>query len=472
VRATDEGLASMPRDMYWNATSMMNNWWFRVAVHRDGDMLRFEHPTLAGTAAGGWMERMNEEGEDPRYPVFEKTEKTEAAPKPKKEKIDVTALMTDPEKLATVVTRAQVAEHANETAPWFVVDGHVYDGTAFLEGHPGGSESITLVAGEDASEDFMAIHSMDAKKQMRAYHVGKLEAGGLAAQAEESEAELHDPARPFLRVKTWKRSLLGRRTKLSHDAAIYHFALDAPEQEVGLPIGQHVYLRLREADGKVVGEGEGTLIQRAYTPFSGNETKGELQILIKTYFPAKDGSRAGGKFTMLLESLRPGQDYVEMKGPLGHLQYRPGGVIALHGEERRVKRVAMIAGGSGITPIWSTLKGLLEDADATHVQIGIIDANRTESDILARTQLDEILASNAQRNVKLWHVLSGETQPEWSMGRGRITRDLLATHLPAPPSGADDDEALALICGPPPMEEVVVAALKELGWPESSIVQF
>jgi len=80
VRATDEGLASMPRDMYWNATSMMDNWWFRVAVHRDGDTLRFEHPTLAGTAAGGWMERMNEEGEDPRYPVFEKTEKTEAAP--------------------------------------------------------------------------------------------------------------------------------------------------------------------------------------------------------------------------------------------------------------------------------------------------------------------------------------------------------------------------------------------------------
>lgn len=26
VRATDEGLASMPRDMYWNAMSMMNNW--------------------------------------------------------------------------------------------------------------------------------------------------------------------------------------------------------------------------------------------------------------------------------------------------------------------------------------------------------------------------------------------------------------------------------------------------------------
>lgn len=36
------------------------NRWFRVAVHKTEDndkvTLRFEHPTLAGTASGGWME--------------------------------------------------------------------------------------------------------------------------------------------------------------------------------------------------------------------------------------------------------------------------------------------------------------------------------------------------------------------------------------------------------------------------------
>ena len=29
----------------------------------------------------------------------------------------------------------------------------VYDGTGFLKDHPGGAESITLMAGEDATED-------------------------------------------------------------------------------------------------------------------------------------------------------------------------------------------------------------------------------------------------------------------------------------------------------------------------------
>lgn len=50
--------------------------------------------------------------------------------------------------------------------PWFVIDGQVYDGTAYLKDHPGGADSILLVAGGDATEDFMAIHSTDAKSKM------------------------------------------------------------------------------------------------------------------------------------------------------------------------------------------------------------------------------------------------------------------------------------------------------------------
>lgn len=51
-------------------------------------------------------------------------------------------------------------------APQFVVNGEVYDATAYLNDHPGGPDSIFLVAGQDASEDFMAIHSSDAKKKL------------------------------------------------------------------------------------------------------------------------------------------------------------------------------------------------------------------------------------------------------------------------------------------------------------------
>lgn len=48
-----------------------------------------------------------------------------------------------------------------------MVKGEVYDGTPYLQEHPGGADSIIMVAGDDATEDFMSIHSIDAKIKLR-----------------------------------------------------------------------------------------------------------------------------------------------------------------------------------------------------------------------------------------------------------------------------------------------------------------
>ena len=117
-------------------------------------------------------------------------------------------MMQDESKASNIITAKDLQEHANETNPWFVVNGHVYDGTSFLENHPGGGESITLVAGEDASEDFMAIHSMDAKAQLKDFHIGKLEEGGAKAAAEEEEVSTDGP---FLNPKRWKKEQVGQQ---------------------------------------------------------------------------------------------------------------------------------------------------------------------------------------------------------------------------------------------------------------------
>lgn len=46
------------------------------------------------------------------------------------------------------------------------MNGEVYDGTGYLKVHPGGGDSILLMAGEDASEDFLAIHSVDGRQKL------------------------------------------------------------------------------------------------------------------------------------------------------------------------------------------------------------------------------------------------------------------------------------------------------------------
>ncbi|KXJ87251.1 nitrate reductase [Microdochium bolleyi] len=519
VRAIDESLQHMPRDMAWTAMSMMNSWWFRVVVHKEdgGRSLRFEHPAPVDHDNRGWMARLKDEGLDPRYPHFggdspfsppasslsttETTSASSAEPVLSQKDKDL-ALMLNPEKTSTIITAAQLAEHADSEGPepWFVVYGHVFDGTAYLQDHPGGAQSIQLVAGEDATEDFMAIHSADAKKMLRDYHIGRLEESSttttLAAPIEQID---DDPSKPFLEPKRWKKTRLVQKTAVSRDSRIFRFALAHEDQLIGLPVGQHVYVRIRRTN-KLTGETE--TVQRAYTPYSGNSQRGYLDILIKVYFPSEAGNNssttttaaafAGGRMTMLLEKLPIGIDSddmsIELKGPLGHFTYLGQGQVQWKPAHRprTVRKLAMIAGGSGITPIWSTLKAIADEymagpppgaaAGREPIQIWIVYGNRTEDDILIRREMEELCAA-LQDNLRIWHVLSLEEKvtKEWKMGRGRVGLECLREHLPPPPPAPVGDEledTLALVCGPPAMEKGVSTALEELGWDLERTVVF
>jgi nitrate reductase (NAD(P)H) len=49
---------------------------------------------------------------------------------------------------------AQVEEHGSREDVWFVHEGKVYDGTKFLNDHPGGPESILIVGGQVRLQGF------------------------------------------------------------------------------------------------------------------------------------------------------------------------------------------------------------------------------------------------------------------------------------------------------------------------------
>jgi nitrate reductase (NAD(P)H) len=66
----------------------------------------------------------------------------------------------------------QVEKHDSREDVWFVHDGKVYDGTKFLNTHPGGAESILMVGGQDATEEFNAIHSSKAKSMLADFMIG------------------------------------------------------------------------------------------------------------------------------------------------------------------------------------------------------------------------------------------------------------------------------------------------------------
>ncbi|KAK1907764.1 hypothetical protein P3342_006093 [Pyrenophora teres f. teres] len=60
VRVMDEAMCIQPRDMYWSVLGMMNNPWFRIVINKEGDTLRFEHPTACVDA--WWLDGASEKG--------------------------------------------------------------------------------------------------------------------------------------------------------------------------------------------------------------------------------------------------------------------------------------------------------------------------------------------------------------------------------------------------------------------------
>lgn len=152
VRAMDDAMTAQPRDMYWSVLGMMNNPWFRVAITKEGNTLKFEHPTHPARA-GGWMERVKKAGGDLTNGNWgerhQGEEPMEAEP--------VKEINMKKEGVSRQISLAELKANSTSEKPWFVVNGEVYDGTGFLEGHPGGAISITSSAGLDVSEDFLAI---------------------------------------------------------------------------------------------------------------------------------------------------------------------------------------------------------------------------------------------------------------------------------------------------------------------------
>ncbi|KAJ0117948.1 nitrate reductase [Diaporthe amygdali] len=461
VRAMDDAMMVQPRDMYWSVLGMMNNPWFRVVIHREGHELRFEHPTQPILNADGWMDRVKKEGGNlsngywgEKAPGEE--ERTAAVAEPAKEIVMVN------KDIKREISLDEVKQHEGEEEPWFVLDGEVYDGTNFLEGHPGGAASIIGAAGQDVMEEFMAIHSENAKAMMPSYHIGTLDAASkksLAAGDSAAAEGTSEPRAVFLHPKTWFKAPLTCKTVISSDTKIFTFTLDHAAQEIGLPTGQHLMIRLRDPVTREA-------IIRAYTPLSdATVERGKLDVLIKIYRASGDGAQKGGLMTQALDSIPLGH-WVEFKGPVGKFEYLGRGLCSIGGRERRVRRFVMVCAGSGITPIFAVLRAVLKDAlDATHCLV--LDGNRCEEDILCRQEMDTLVEGREER-CKLVHTLSRPSDG-WVGGRGRMDGKLFEKEV-GPPSEARDE--LVLVCGPGPMEKSVRENFARMGWSEEDLLFF
>jgi len=72
------------------------------------------------------------------------------------------------------INSADVAKHNTKNDCWVIINGRVYDVTAFLPDHPGG-DVLLEGAGRDATQLFEDnLHSEEARKILQRYIVGEL----------------------------------------------------------------------------------------------------------------------------------------------------------------------------------------------------------------------------------------------------------------------------------------------------------
>jgi cytochrome b involved in lipid metabolism len=64
-------------------------------------------------------------------------------------------------------TMAQVSANKSAAKCWSVINGNVYDLTAWINAHPGGAGAITSLCGIDGTQDFLAMHRNQSKPESR-----------------------------------------------------------------------------------------------------------------------------------------------------------------------------------------------------------------------------------------------------------------------------------------------------------------
>ncbi|CAK7341621.1 unnamed protein product [Dovyalis caffra] len=237
--------------------------------------------------------------------------------------------------------------------------------------------------------------------------------------------------------ENFKQFKLVKRVQLSHNVAKFTFALPTQTSVLGLPIGQHISCRGKDSQGEEV--------IKPYTPTTLDSDVGHFELVIKMY--------PQGRMSHHFREMKVG-DYLAVKGPKGRFRYQPG----------QVRAFGMLAGGSGITPMFQVARAILENPkDKTKVHL--IYANVTYEDILLKEELDT-LAERYSSRFNVYYVLN--QPPEvWDGGVGFVSKEIIQTYCPAP---APDIQILR--CGPPPMNKAMAANLEALGYAAEMQFQF
>ncbi|MEM8886924.1 MAG: ferredoxin--NADP reductase [Bacteroidota bacterium] len=212
----------------------------------------------------------------------------------------------------------------------------------------------------------------------------------------------------------------------------YTLVFPKPEEEdFSYFPGQYLTLRLM-IDGKEE--------RRAYSLSSCPYTDEDWAVSIKRVEQGKVSNYLADHFKV--------GDEVEVMRPMGKFLVEPDITQSRH--------CIMIGAGSGITPLFSMIKGVLDQEPESKVSLWY--GNRTESSVMFARQLTALQERYRER-FHIVHVLS-RASDEWKGIRGRLDKDRVYKLL-SDLFMEDDFRKEYYICGPRGMMESAIEAFEK-----------
>ncbi|KAI9682223.1 MAG: NADH-cytochrome b5 reductase [Caeruleum heppii] len=250
----------------------------------------------------------------------------------------------------------------------------------------------------------------------------------------------------------WIDLKLESSEEINHNTRRLRFALPDTENISGLHIASAILTKYKGP------EQEKPTI-RPYTPVSDEDTKGYLDFVIKRY--------PNGPMSEHLHNMNHGQR-LDFKGPIPKYPWN----------ENKHDHIALIAGGTGITPMYQLCRAIFNNPNEK-TKVTLVFGNISEEDILLKRELEDLENTYPQR-FRAFYVL--DNPPEgWMQGKGRIDKKLLKTVLPEPKS----ENLKVFVCGPPGMYKAISGAkkspsdqgdlagiLSELGYTKEQVYKF
>ena len=182
---------------------------------------------------------------------------------------------------------------------------------------------------------------------------------------------------------------------------------------------------------------------RPYTPISTSDDS-HITLLVKQY--------PNGRASTHLHNLTPGQTLSVKSIP--EFPYKPN----------QHKHLVLVAGGAGITPMFQTLRCILNNPE-DKTRVSLIYANKTESDILLKNELDA-MASQHPDQFTATYVVNDTKTNDSRLEKGYVTKEILSKALPAK---LENDDVKVLVCGPPAMLNAIAGAKGGMGWTQGKV---